>query len=117
MSKLVYGLKCLTGMTTRLWNYASTFSNLSGPKLHQIYSKLKQEKEAVGSSSSYINGKSQSSALLNQGLVDTEKFEAWKRRRRADASNNGTLLDPSLGILGPPPSHNRPQRTKQVLPP
>ncbi|XP_076930320.1 protein CHROMATIN REMODELING 5-like [Bidens hawaiensis] len=104
-------------MTTRLWNYVSTFSNLSGPKLHQIYSKLKQEREAVGSSSSHINGESQSSALLNQGLVDTEMFEAWKRRRRADASNNGTPLDPSLGILGPPPSHYRPQRTKQVLPP
>ncbi|KAF5767792.1 putative DNA helicase chromatin remodeling SNF2 family [Helianthus annuus] len=114
-------------MTTRLWNYVSTFSNLSGPKLHQIYSKLKQEKEAAGSSSSHINGKSQSSTLLNKGLVDTEKFEAWKRRRRAESDTNSrhaTPSDPTSGILGPPPSQIRPQRTrntgfgsKQVIPP
>ncbi|GLT51053.1 hypothetical protein SLA2020_245000 [Shorea laevis] len=35
-------------MTTRLWNYVSTFSNLSGEKLHQIYSKLKKEREEEG---------------------------------------------------------------------
>ncbi|XVF23287.1 hypothetical protein REPUB_Repub13aG0023700 [Reevesia pubescens] len=28
-------------MTMHLWNYVSTFSNLSGERLHQIYSKLK----------------------------------------------------------------------------
>ncbi|KAF5751614.1 Chromatin remodeling complex subunit isoform 1 [Tripterygium wilfordii] len=32
-------------MTTRLWKYVSTFSNLSGERLQQIYSKLKQERE------------------------------------------------------------------------
>ncbi|KAK8637634.1 hypothetical protein V6N13_136108 [Hibiscus sabdariffa] len=35
-------------MTTRLWNYVSTFSNLSGERLHQIYSKLKQEQDEDG---------------------------------------------------------------------
>ncbi|XWS28344.1 hypothetical protein CRYUN_Cryun25bG0060400 [Craigia yunnanensis] len=35
-------------MTMRLWNYVSTFSNLSGERLHQIYSKLKQEQEEEG---------------------------------------------------------------------
>ncbi|KAJ7012717.1 chromodomain-helicase-DNA-binding protein 1-like [Populus alba x Populus x berolinensis] len=32
-------------MTMRLWKYVSTFSNLSGERLRQIYSKLKQEQE------------------------------------------------------------------------
>lgn len=130
-----------SGMTTRLWNYVSTFSNLSGPKLQQIYSKLKQEKEAaagVGTSLMKARGfrndsSNQSSALLNKGL-DTAKFEAWKRRRRAESdpnphlqppqqrpfSNGARLPDLSLGILGAPPSdmhrpfsEERPQRTRQ----
>ncbi|KAI3707690.1 hypothetical protein L6452_26319 [Arctium lappa] len=129
-------------MTTRLWNYVSTFSNLSGGKLQQIYSKLKQEKEGeAGVGPSQMNGRggfrndtyNQSSALLNKGL-DTAKFEAWKRRRRAEADpnahfqpppqrplGNGTRIpDPSLGILGAAPSDNRffseerPQRTRQA---
>ncbi|KAK9053416.1 hypothetical protein SSX86_030050 [Deinandra increscens subsp. villosa] len=109
-------------MTTRLWNYVSTFSNLSGAKLQQIYSKLKQEKEvAAGVGTSQINPKGfrnhQSSELLNnnKGGLDTAKFEAWKRRRRAESDPNTTahlqrpsfsLPDPGLGILGPAPSHN-----------
>lgn len=41
----------------RLWNYVSTFSNLSGERLHQIYSKLKQEQEEdAGVGTSYVNG-------------------------------------------------------------
>ncbi|MBA0587717.1 hypothetical protein Gorai_000839, partial [Gossypium raimondii] len=44
-------------MTMRLWNYVSTFSNLSGERLHQIYSKLKQEREEEGGDGpSRING-------------------------------------------------------------
>ncbi|KAK8515660.1 hypothetical protein V6N13_139370 [Hibiscus sabdariffa] len=44
-------------MTTRLWNYVSTFSNLSGERLHQIYSKLKQEQDEDGVvGPSHING-------------------------------------------------------------
>lgn len=122
-------------MTTRLWNYVSTFSNLSGGKLQQIYSKLKQENEvAAGVGTSQINPRgfrNQPSALLNnnKGGLDTAKFEAWKRRRRAESDPNATthlqrssfgLPDPGLGILGPAPSHNsrpiseeRAQRTRQ----
>ncbi|XP_024986468.1 protein CHROMATIN REMODELING 5-like isoform X2 [Cynara cardunculus var. scolymus] len=84
-------------MTTRLWNYVSTFSNLSGGKLHQIYSKLKQE-----GSSSHINTRGES-RILNKGGLDTAKFEAWKRRRRSEGefhrpsnNGNGTVIpDPS----------------------
>lgn len=123
-------------MTTRLWNYVSTFSNLSGERLHQIYSKLKQEKE-VGAGPSYINGTG-SAALMGrdgdsshfgalprhfQKGLETGKFEAWKRQRRGDSdnqyqvpcppdrpsSNGGRIPDPnSLGILGAaPPTENR----------
>ncbi|CAB4278323.1 unnamed protein product [Prunus armeniaca] len=42
-------------MTKRLWNYVSTFSNLSGERLQDIYSKLiLQQDEEVGPS--HING-------------------------------------------------------------
>ncbi|XP_057789964.1 protein CHROMATIN REMODELING 5 isoform X2 [Salvia miltiorrhiza] len=120
-------------MTTRLWNYVSTFSNLSGERLQQIYSKLKQEQ---GIGPSHINGSAtgQTTAFMHRDL-DVEKFEAWKRKKRAEADsshiqqhpyqrppNNGTWLpDPtSSGILGPPPSDNsrqlnngRPYRMQQ----
>ncbi|XP_039028589.1 protein CHROMATIN REMODELING 5-like [Hibiscus syriacus] len=44
-------------MTLRLWNYVSTFSNLSGERLQQIYSKLKQEQDEDGGvGPSHING-------------------------------------------------------------
>ncbi|KAJ4845979.1 Protein CHROMATIN REMODELING 5 [Turnera subulata] len=141
-------------MTTRLWNYVSTFSNLSGERLHQIYSKLKQEQEEdAGVGPSYINGsasvslsrdgdsnyfppfsrnaerqrgyKNASTYQMSEPFQkghDTSKFEAWKRRRRAQPDmnaqaqsahqrpmNNGSrALDPnSLGILGAGPSDNR----------
>lgn len=140
-------------MTMRLWNYVSTFSNLSGERLHQIYSKLKQEKE-VGAGPSYINGtgsalmgrdgdsshfgalphhlprvrgnKNSTSFQISEPVqkgVETEKFEAWKRRRRGGdvdnqyqvpcppdrpVSNGGRIPDPnSLGILGAAPTENR----------
>lgn len=135
----------------RLWNYVSTFSNLSGEKLHQIYSKLKQERqEEAGIGPSHINGSASGSidndlnfstfnrhAERQKGYknvstyqmtepihkgIDPKKFEAWKRRRRAETDmysqaqpmlqrpmNNGTRLpDPnSLGILGAAPTDNR----------
>ncbi|XP_071926260.1 protein CHROMATIN REMODELING 5-like isoform X1 [Coffea arabica] len=113
-------------MRTRLWNYVSSFSNLSGERLHQIYSKLKQEQPLTGVGPSHLNGSvpgDQISALMDRG-IDTEKFEAWKRRRRAEAdasqgqpvqspyqrlSSNGTRIpDPNAsGILGAAPSDNR----------
>ncbi|XP_028060237.1 protein CHROMATIN REMODELING 5 isoform X3 [Camellia sinensis] len=113
-------------MTTRLWNYVSTYSNLSGERLHQIYSKLKLEQGDSGVGPSHINGSAtgsvaRTSALVNREL-DTGKFEAWKRRRRAEADihsqvqpphqramSNGTRNpDPnSSGILGSGPSDSR----------
>lgn len=113
--KIVYiSFFVFAGMTTRLWNYVSTFSNLSGDGLQQIYTKLKQE---GGVGPSHING---STATFMRRDLDVGKFEAWKRRKRAEAdashnhqrppppSNNGNWLpDPhSSGILGPPPSES-----------
>ncbi|XP_048228059.1 protein CHROMATIN REMODELING 5 isoform X2 [Ricinus communis] len=130
--------------TMRLWNYVSTFSNLSGERLHQIYSKLKQEQEEAGVGPSHINGSAsggdssyfplsrhvqrgyknmnayQMSDPIQKGH-DNGKFEAWKRRKRAEAdmqsqvqpplqrpmSNGARVTDPnSLGILGAAPSDN-----------
>lgn len=147
-------------MTMRLWNYVSTFSNLSGEKLHQIYSKLKQERqEEAGVGPSHINGSASGSidndlnfstvnrhAERQKGFknvsayqmtepihkgIDPKKFEAWKRRRRAETDmysqvqpmlqrpmNNGTRLpDPnSLGILGAAPTDNRRFGTERRYP-
>ena len=103
----------LTGMITRLWNYVSTFSNLSGERLRQIYSKLKQEQDedgGVGGSSHVNNGsgwggpverpprgyKSMSAYQTAESVSrsqDAGKFEAWKRRRRAvDATTTATTI-------------------------
>ncbi|CAN6691706.1 unnamed protein product [Malus baccata var. baccata] len=126
--------KCASaGMTMRLWKYVSTFSNLSGERLHQIYSKLKQHQD-VEAGPSHMNGSASgpfgrdsdpspfSFPSDRQRGHDTAKFEAWKRRRRGEADsnfqvqapsqrnmNNGTrLTDPSsLGILGARPSENK----------
>ncbi|CAK9184374.1 unnamed protein product [Ilex paraguariensis] len=128
------------GMTTRLWKYVSTFSNLSGERLHQIYSKLKQEQGlTAGVGPSHINGSApgHQTSIFHKGY-DTGKFEAWKRRRRAEEthsqvqiphhrslSNDTRIPEPnSLGILGAGPSNDRhfdngrPYRTHQTgLPP
>ncbi|KAJ9146561.1 hypothetical protein P3X46_028810 [Hevea brasiliensis] len=153
-------------MTMRLWKYVSTFSNLSGERLHQIYSKLKQEQEEeAGVGPSHVNGfasgpldkdgdanyfpltrhigrqrgyKNVNAYQLSESIRkghDNGKFEAWKRRRRAEADthpqlqpplqrpmSNGTrLTDPnSLGILGAAPldgrrhSNERPFRMRQT---
>lgn len=103
----------------RLWNYVSTFSNLSGERLHQIYSKLKQEQGSEGVGPSYSNGS------IYKGQ-DGGKFEAWKRRRRAEGdtfntlqqpprpAGNGAHVDPnSLGILGAAPPENKRFRMHQ----
>ncbi|XP_057484186.1 protein CHROMATIN REMODELING 5-like [Actinidia eriantha] len=124
-------------MTTRLWNYVSTFSNLSGERLHQIYSKLKMEQQEAGVGPSHFNGSApgpiarmrgyknetfqQTSGLGHRGH-DAGKFEAWKLRRKGEADlhsqvqppqqrpmSNGTYIpDPnSSGILGSGPSDGR----------
>lgn len=157
-------------MATRLWNYVSTFSNLSGERLRQIYSKLKQEQDDDGGvGPSHVNGsasgpidrdsdhnhispfprhferqrgyKNASSHQVSgpHKGIDQGKFEAWKRRRRAEGdihpsvppSSQRPLGDParltdpnSLGILGAGPSdsrrfvNQRPFRMRQAgLPP
>lgn len=133
----------------RLWKYVSTFSNLSGERLRQIYSKLKQEQEEdAGVGPSHANGAAYGSVdkdgdsnnfpplsrnferqrgyknasaypmsePINRGHV-AGKFEAWKRRRRAEADIQPPLQRPpgtrlsnpnSLGILGAGPPDNRP---------
>ncbi|CAN1170496.1 Protein CHROMATIN REMODELING 5 [Linum perenne] len=140
-------------LAMRLWKYVSTYSNLSGERLKQTYSKLKKElDEEAGVGPSYMNGDGDSNYFpqfsghaerqrgyknvsgfplsdpIQKGL-DTGKFEAWKRRRRAEAEipfqthtlpqpqpptarlmNNNTnrVVDPSsLGILGAAPSDTR----------
>ncbi|CAL1403659.1 unnamed protein product [Linum trigynum] len=137
-------------LAMRLWKYVSTYSNLSGERLEQTYSKLKKElDEEAGVGPSYMNGDGDSSNYFPQfsghadrqrgqksgyqlsdptpkGL-DTAKFEAWKRRRRAEAdiplqaqhtlpqaqprlmnTNGNRVVDPnSLGILGAAPTDNR----------
>lgn len=122
-SNFIHGFGISLGIRTRLWNYVSTYSNLSGERLHQIYSKLEQEQQLGGVGPSQINGSisgDQTSALMDRG-IDTEKFEAWKRRRRAETdacqvqppyhrsvTNGARLPDPnSSGILGAAPSDNR----------
>lgn len=109
----------------RLWNYVSTFSTLTGDRLQQIYSKLKSEQgEEARVGPSQVNG-APTGPRGYKGF-DTAKFEAWKRRRRAETdnraqfqpphhnnrpnmTNNSTSLpDPNtLGILGSGPSDNR----------
>ncbi|KAL3620342.1 Protein CHROMATIN REMODELING 5 [Castilleja foliolosa] len=109
-------------MTTRLWKYVSTFSNLSGEGLQQIYSKLKQE-QPTGVGPSHINGSFSGHQAAPFRDIDVGKFEAWKRKKRAESdashtqqshqrqsSNLPWLPDSSTsGILGPPPSDGRQQ--------
>jgi chromodomain-helicase-DNA-binding protein 1 len=105
-----------TGMTVRLWKYVSTFSHLSGERLHQIYSKLKQEQNdeaGVGPSASFNrNGNPFHRHMERQrGLKNmvnyqmsepdnnnTGKSEAWKRRRRSESDDH---------FLGQPPPPQR----------
>ncbi|KAK1402796.1 Chromatin remodeling 5 [Heracleum sosnowskyi] len=117
-------------MKTRLWNYISTFSNLSGEGLYQIYSKLKQEQDMAGVAGSNINGLSRSfrNEACNQNFGvyqrsnDIGKLDSWKRMRRGEAeidsavqplhertSSNATRIsDPnSSKFLGAGPSDNR----------
>lgn len=112
-------------MTKRLWNYVSTFSNLSGERLQDIYSKLiLQQDEEVGPS--HINGSASGpfgrdsdptpfsrhadrqrgyknvtnyqSFELQKGH-DTAKSEAWKRRRRGETDSNLPIQASSQRII------------------
>ncbi|RDX93137.1 Protein CHROMATIN REMODELING 5, partial [Mucuna pruriens] len=101
-------------MTTRLWKYVSTFSHLSGERLHQIYSKLKVEQNVTGVGPSHANGslsgpfskngnpnhsypfprhmekqrgiKNMTTYQMPEAINNSGMSEAWKRRRR-DESN------------------------------
>lgn len=97
-------------MTVRLWKYVSTYSNLSGDKLHKTYSKLKQElDDYAGARPSHFTGSNrdafpvfplevgkvkishnasafQTSDQLSRAAHDSGNSEAWKRRRSEDDS-------------------------------
>lgn len=93
-------------MTTRLWNYVSTFSNLPGDRLQQIYTKLKQE-SGVGPSNPNGGGSGSFGAargvarggVNKNDISNTGRFEAWKRRRRSEEDGYSQP---------PPPFHRRP---------
>lgn len=98
-------------MTTRLWNYVATFSNMSGEQLRDLYLKISQDQMEAGVGPSHggnfapappnrgssnqphppRNQRSTRSFQhtpepLNNG-ENTGNLEAWKRRRRADQDN------------------------------
>lgn len=114
----------------RLWKYVSTYSNLSGERLHQISSKLKHEQEEEGGvGASHINGivqchvdrdgnfppssrtidtqRGYKNVMAYQTVqpidkgIDTAKFETWKCRRRAEAD-----IHPQLHPLAERPMNN-----------
>ncbi|KAI4386227.1 hypothetical protein MLD38_004177 [Melastoma candidum] len=96
-----------------LWKYVSTFSNMSGPRLRQIYSKLKLEQEdEVGPS--HPNGTMSSDPTAypspfpyqrdsnqNPGNfpMDPGSSEVWKRRRRFETD---TFLPIQPAMQRPP---------------
>lgn len=96
-------------MATRLWNYVSTFSNLKGDKLAEIYKKLRQEPPpdtvrgasqdpnhsgAAGPSGrdehSHFNSNKRQNQVGNVsaqlGEPSRGDAESWKRRQREDPS-------------------------------
>ena len=98
----------------RLWKYVSTFSNLTGERLCQIYSKLKQEQEEeAGVGPSHINGHSsfQRQSARLKGIKDNTRYtaepvlkvhdpmksEAWKRRR----AETDAFLEAQAPFQGP----------------
>lgn len=109
-------------MATRLWNYVSTFSNLKGDKLAEIYKKLRQEgrPDHVRASSQDANhgtaagpsGRDEhahpTGSSRRQGPPRTQNTaagdsEAWKRWHRDDLPSGG----------GPPEGpHNSGDRRK-----
>ncbi|MQL97738.1 hypothetical protein Taro_030434 [Colocasia esculenta] len=111
-------------MTMRLWNYVSTFSNLTGERLFEIYSKLKEEQAEMGVGPSHRDGSApgpcdrendanhyplfsdfQSSRTHRQKFSSQHsetfyrdqapgKSEAWKRRRRTDMDMHQPVQPP-----------------------
>jgi hypothetical protein len=110
INPLKFAVSC-AGMATRLWNYVSTFSNLKGDKLAEIYKKLRQEPPSdhvrgVSQEGAGPSGRDEPSQLtVNKrraqvgnttaqvGEPSRGDAESWKRRQRED---------PSGGLNGPP---------------
>ncbi|KAJ3683795.1 hypothetical protein LUZ60_014022 [Juncus effusus] len=110
-------------MKTRLWNYVSSYSNLTGDALHDIYSKLKEDQSEAGPSTQFQtfsrrkrpfqnpNPNSQSDGNFQRN----NNSEAWKRRRRTDQpvdNPNPNSIFPApvnngAGILGWGPTQER----------
>ncbi|KAJ4756240.1 Chromodomain-helicase-DNA-binding protein 5 [Rhynchospora pubera] len=103
-------------MTMRLWNYVSLYSNLTGERLNEIYSKLREDQADGGAGPSHFNSDgtqfqtfnrrkrqfNQNPAAMTDGSFQRNQnqnagvSEAWKRRRRSP------LVDPNT--LPPPPN-------------
>lgn len=111
-------------MTARLWNYVSTFSNLSGERLSQIYSKLKLERQEAGVGPSHFNGSapgpvSRSGGLKNQTLhhtsalvhrgPNTGKYESWKPQRKPESDLHSQVSQVH-------PQHQRPMSNGTHIP-
>jgi chromodomain-helicase-DNA-binding protein 1 len=102
-------------MTTRLWNYVSTFSNTTGEGLRTLYSKLKEEHDSESGGSRPFNHNQQPPLLPNRaglGHDPPANSEAWKRRRRSEPDLNIQRPLPipepgSSGILGAGPADSR----------
>ncbi|KAL0923098.1 hypothetical protein M5K25_007143 [Dendrobium thyrsiflorum] len=68
-------------MYIRLWNYVSTFSNLSGERLHEIYSKLKNEQGEGGFGHSYLNSSAAGTTDRSVGTSQPTSFNTDFRAR------------------------------------
>lgn len=110
------------GMTMRLWNYVSLYSNLTGERLHEIYSKLKEDQGDGGAGPSHYNNDgtqfqtfnrrkrqfNQNSAGMADGAFQRNQnqnagvSEAWKRRRRSDSLMDPNPLQPTSNLVYPP---------------
>lgn len=78
-------------MTVRLWNYVSTFSNLPGERLHQIYSKLKKEQDEEGGvGPSHVNG-SMSASFDRDG--DSNYFPPFSRSGERQRGNKNAMAN------------------------
>lgn len=89
------------GMATRLWNYVSTYSNLKGDKLAEIYKKLRQE--PAPSEPHAVRGSSQDPnhsgvAAGPSGRDDHSHFNSNKRQFNQIGNINAAQIgEPSRG--------------------
>ncbi|EHA8587062.1 hypothetical protein COCNU_scaffold001363G000010 [Cocos nucifera] len=69
-------------MTMRLWNYVSAYSNLTGERLYEIYSKLKEEQAEVGVGPSHLNSSVPGPADRDSDTNQCPPFSNDLRKRR-----------------------------------